>query len=276
MARDEHKLSYLSGNIDSVKMVEGDWWPQEESSSSPNSQVYIVMEDREAQQMNLKPGDQLSFSAAGQSVDGILTGIYSQKGMQTRFWFEAILSDGALDPLINRYVGTIYMRDDEAIKAQQALAKLAPNIISVRTANIVDSARELLGKASSGLAVIALISLITSLLVLASVMAAGRRQQIYDASVLHALGTRISVIKGAIRREYSLLALITALFAMCLGTAIALLLLEFRLKLESTDLVWLGLLTAIGASSLVFVIGAKYLFRHLKVSPSILLRDNEA
>jgi putative ABC transport system permease protein len=279
MVRDEHKLSYLSGNIDSVKMVEGDWWPLEKSQSSQTdikTQVYIVMEDREARQMNLKPGDQLRFSAAGQNIDGILTGIYSQKGIQTRFWFEAILSDGALDPLINSYVGTAYMSDDDALKAQQALARLAPNIISVRTANIVDSARELLGKASSGLAVIASISLITSLLVLASVMAAGRRQQIYDASVLHSLGTRMSVIKGAIRREYALLALITALFAMGLGTAIALLLLEYRLKLESSDLIWLGLVTSMTASTLVFSIGAKYLFSHLKVSPSILLRDNEA
>ncbi|MFT6907349.1 MAG: putative ABC transport system permease protein [Oleiphilaceae bacterium] len=291
MVRDEHKLSYLSGNIDSVKMVEGDWWPLEESQAEANSskdsqlearqpkekdQVYIAMEDREARQMNLKPGDQLRFSAAGQNIDGILTGIYSQKGIQTRFWFEAILSDGALDPLINSYVGTAYMSDDDALKAQQALARLAPNIISVRTANIVDSARELLAKASSGLAVIASISLITSLLVLASVMAAGRRQQIYDASILHSLGTRMSVIKGAIRQEYSLLAVITALFAMALGTTIALLLLEYRLKLESSDLIWLGLVTAITASTLVFSIGAKYLFSHLKVSPSILLRDNEA
>ena len=232
------------------------------------------MEDREARQMNLKPGDTLRFSGAGQYVDGILTGIYSQKGMQTRFWFEAILSEGALDPLINRYVGTVFMNDEEALEAQKAIAKLAPNIISVRTENIVDSAKELLGKASSGLALIAVISLITSLLVLASVMAAGRRQQIYDATVLHSLGTRISIIKGAIRREYALLAIITALFATGLGSLIALLLLEFRLKLESTDLVWLGLITAIGASSLVFAIGANYLFRHLKISPSILLRDN--
>ena len=275
MARDEHKLSYRSGNIDSVKMVEGSWWPQSVEATSSSDQVYIVMEDREANQMNLKPGDILRFSAAGQEVEGILSGIYSQKGLQTRFWFEAIMSDGALDSFINRYVGTAYMSDEDALNAQQALSKIAPNVISVRTANIVDSARELLAKASSGLAVIASISLLTSLLVLASVMAAGRRQQIYDASVLYALGTRTSIIKAAIRREYSILALITALFAMCLGTTIALLLLEFRLKLESTDLVWLGLVTAICASSLIFAIGASYLFRHLKVSPSILLRDNE-
>ncbi len=275
MARDEHKLSYLSGNIDGVKMVEGDWWPSQDSETALNEQVYIVMENREAHQMNLKPGDKLQFSAAGQNIEGILTGIYSQKGLQTRFWFEAIFSNGALDPLINRYVGAVYMSNAQALEAQKILARTAPNIISVLTKNIVDSARSLLTKASSGLVVIASLSLITSLLVLASVMAAGRRQQIYDATVMHSLGARVSVIKSAIRREYSLLALITALFATGLGTAIALLLLEFRLKLESSDLIWLGLATATAASSLVFAIGANYLFRHLKISPAILLRDNE-
>ena len=276
MARDEHKLSYLSGNIDSVKMVEGNLWPKEDSERKKDDQVYIIMEDREASQMKLKPGDRLQFSGVGQHIDGILSGIFSQKGLQTRFWFEAIFSDGALDKLINRYVGTVYMDDDEALNAQQVLAKKSPNIITVRTKNIVDSAQELLAKASSGLAVVASISLFTSLLVLASVMAAGRRQQIYDASVLHAMGTRISVIKAAIRREYTLLALITSVFSMGLGSAIALLLLEYRLKLESTDLIWLGFGTAVAASALVFTIGASYVFRYLKVSPSILLRDNEA
>lgn len=275
MARDEHKLSYLSGNIDNVKLVQGDWWPNTDASNEAST-AYFIMEDREAEQMKLKPGDQVRFTGAGEVIDATLSGIYSQKGLQTRFWFEAIFSDGALDALINRYVGTVYMDEDEALKAQQALVKQAPNIISVRTSNIVDSATELLTKASTGLAVIAAISLFTSLLVLASVMSAGRRQQIYDASVLHAIGTRMSVIMSAIRQEYSLLASITSVFAMLLGSTIALFLLEFRLKLESTDLIWLGFITAVAASSLVFALGAHYLFRHLSVNPAILLRDNES
>jgi putative ABC transport system permease protein len=58
----------------------------------------------------------------------------------------------------------------------------------VRTATLLATARELLGRAVLGLAVVAGVSLIASLLVLVSVMAAGRTRQIRDAIVLHALG----------------------------------------------------------------------------------------
>ena len=143
----------------------------------------------------------------------------------------------------------------------------------MRTASLLRVARQILGKAGAGLAVVSAVSLLASLLVLISVMAAGRSRQVYDATVLHTLGVRLASIRRSLQLEYLLLALVASLFAVALGSAIALPLLQFRLKLPSADLVWLGAVVAVGVSALALGLGATYLLRRLRVRPALLLRD---
>ncbi|NNE62821.1 MAG: ABC transporter permease, partial [Gammaproteobacteria bacterium] len=207
------------------------------------------------------------------SLDAEVAAIYSQKGIQTRFWFEGILSAGALDNYIHRNVGAVYIGEADAITTQNRIAEIAPNAITVRTARLLQTARQILGKAGAGLIVVASVSLLASLLVLISVMAAGRSRQIYDATVLHSLGVRMAVIRRSLRLEYLLLALIASLFAVLLGSAIALPLLQLRLKLPSADLVWMGVVVAVSVSCLALGFGAAYLLRRLRLRPAILLRS---
>ena len=269
-AQERYKLTYLANNIDDVTIVDGAWW------SGPVSGLpKLAVEDREAKKLGLRVGDVVTFALQGSRFDVEVAAIYSQKGIQTRFWFEGILSDGSLDTFINRHVGAVYIDDAQAIPAQNHIAKIAPGVITVRTASLLRVARQILGKASAGLAVVASVSLLASLLVLISVMAAGRSRQIYEASILHSLGVRLVSIKRSVQLEYLLLALVASVFAVLLGSAIALPLLQLRLKLPSTDLVWLGAMVAIGVSSLALGLGADYLLRRLRVKPAVLLRSPE-
>lgn len=268
VSRDEYKLSYSANNIDNVTLVDGTWWGDNISGIAK-----MAMEDREADQLGLIVGDIVTFAIAGRNLQAEVAAIYSQKGVQTKFWFEGILSDGTLDTFINRYVGAAYMDDTEAIAAQGRVAQVAPNVISVRTASLLASAREILGQATAGLAVVAGVSLAASLLVLISVMAAGRTRQIYDATVLHSLGTRLAVIKSSLHVEYLLLAFTTSLFSVMVGSIIALPLLNLRLKLPSEDLIWLGIITAMSVSGISLSLGAKYMLRRLQLKPAILLRS---
>lgn len=268
-ARDEHKLTYRANNIDDVTLTRGDWWTDKDNSDVAK----VAMEDREADQLGLRVGDRLSFTIADGELDAELAGVYRQKGMQTRFWFEAIFSDGALDPFIYRYVGAAYMPDHAALEAQKGIADIAPNVITVRTEAILETARELLGRAVAGLAVIAAVSLGVSLLVLTGVMATSRARQVYDATILHALGARLRAISHSLRLEYMLLALITSLFAIVMGSAIAVPLLAWRLKLPVEAPLFLGVLVAVSVSGLCLYLGARYLLRRLRLNPAILLRS---
>ena len=267
-ARDEHKLSYRLDNFDNVVVDRGAWWP--EGYRGP---PLVAMEDREADQLGLQVGDRLRFDILGQAVDAELVAIYSQRRFQARFWLEAIFSDGVLEPFITRYVGAAYLDPGEAVAAQNRIAAVAPSVVTVRTEGILAEARALLGRASAGLAVIAGVCLAASLLVLASVVATSRARQVYDASVLHTLGARLSLIRQSLRLEYALLALLTSLFAIVLGSALASALLEYRLQLQVPNIWWLGALTAVGVSVASLGFGARYLLRQLRLAPALLLRS---
>lgn len=265
-ARDEHKLTYRAGNIDGVTMIRGTWWPEE------SDRTWVVMEDREADQIGLSVGDVLTFDIGGRTLEAELAGIFRQKGIQTRFWFEAIFSDGALDPYITRYVGASYMRPEAAIAAQHEIAQVAPNVVSVRTATIIATAKELLGQAVAGLVVVSGIAFCVSLLVLTGVMASHRSRQLYYSTILHAIGARLSVIRRSLSMEYVLLAAVTSVFALILGILIALPLLHVQLRLPLSFPLWPAIVAAFGVSSICLYAGARYLMHRLKLQPATLLR----
>jgi putative ABC transport system permease protein len=267
-ARDEHKLSNREGNFDDVVIDRGAWWPENHTG-----EALVAMEDREADQLGLKVGDVLRFEILGTPVEAKLSAIYSQRRMQSRLWLEAIFSDGVLDPFITRHVGAAYLPAGETLAAQDRLAAVAPNIATVRTESLLRETRALMGRASSGLAVVALVCLAASLLVLGSVVAASRSRQVYDATVMHAMGARHSLLRQVLLWEYALLALVTASFAIVAGSALATGLLRWRLDMDPLGLYWSGALTAALVSVVSLGLGARYLLRQMQLNPALLLRS---
>jgi len=267
-ARDEQKFSSRAGNIDDVVLAEGSWWP-----ANYTGPPLVAMEDREAGQIGLRVGDRLQFDILGTPVDAQLVAIYSQRRLQARLWLEAIFSDGVLDPFITRHVGAAYLAPDEALQAQDRLAAAAPNIVSVRTETLLRETRTLMARASGGLALVAMVCLAASLLVLAGVVAASRTRQVYEATVMHALGARPSVLRQVLLWEYALLTLVTAAFAILSGSVLATGLLLWRLELDLAGLYWTGALTAFGVSTASLGLGARYLLGQMRLEPALLLRS---
>jgi putative ABC transport system permease protein len=177
-----------------------------------------------------------------------------------------------LDPFITRHVGAAYLSPEDAIVVQDRLAAAAPNVVSVRTEALLETSRSLMARASGGLAVIAMSCLLASLLVLASVAAASRARQVYEASVMHALGARMASLRRVQRWEHGLLAVATAAFAIAVGSGLAVALLRLRLDLEADGLYWTGVATALGVNLASLGIGAQILLAQMRVAPASLLR----
>ena len=183
------------------------------------------------------------------------------------------MQNGALDALIGRYVGVVYQSDPAAKASQQWLARNIPNVITLRTADWLETAGDLLGKATAGLAAVALVSLTASLLVLSSVVSVSRRRQLYEANLLHILGARHPAIRSAMLLETGLLTCVATLFATALGALIALPLAATLLKLPAGDLWWLGALIAAAVSALALLGGLLPTLRALKLNQAMLLRE---
>jgi putative ABC transport system permease protein len=266
-ARDEHKLTHRLDNIDRVAVKRGRWWPKDYDGPP-----LVAMEDWESDQIGLKVGDRLRFNILGQPVEAKLAAIYGQRRIETRFWFEGIFSNGVLDPFVTRYVGTAYLDPKEAIDTETRIARAMPNVVTVRTERILREARAMLGRAAAGLAVVTGVSLLASLLVLICVVAASRARQVYEATVLHTLGARVAAIRSSLAIEYALVALLVSAFAIALGTATAVALLEYRLRIEAGEIWWIGVVVAVSISAASLGLGAGHLLRRLRLVPAVLLR----
>ncbi|MFK7859411.1 MAG: ABC transporter permease [Granulosicoccus sp.] len=266
-ANDEHKLSYRLRNIDNTTVDRGQWWP--DNYTGP---PLVAMEDREADQLGLQVGDVLEFTILGEPVIATLSAIYSQARFETSFWLEAVFTDNILEPFITRYIGSVMLDPGADIAAQSALGASFPNVVTVRTAKILESSRAILSSAGLAMMLIAAVSLSASVLVMASVVAVNRQRQVYEASIMHAMGTRMSVVMKSVVFEYLLLAIVLSVFAMVIGGALAQALLTYWLKLDSAGSAWAGAVVATGASTFCLFAGALWLVSTLKVSPAILLR----
>jgi len=132
----------------------------------------------------------------------------------------------------------------------------------------------LLNKAAAGLAAVAGVSLMASLLVLSSVVSVSRRRQLYEANLLHCLGARHQAIRLSMLLETGLLTLLATVFATALGMLIALPVADLALKLPAGDLWWLGALVAGGVSALALLGGLLPTLRAMRLDPAVLLRDS--
>ena len=266
-AREEHKLSTRAGNVDDVIVDRGAWWPEGHAGAP-----MVAMEDREADQRGLRVGDLLRFEIMGTPVEARLAAIYGQRRVQARLWLEAIFSDGVLDPFITRHVGAAWMAPGADLQAQQRVAAAVPSIVSMRTEAVLRETRALMGRASGALVLVAGVCLAASLLVLASVVAASRARHVYEATVMHALGARLSSLRRALLWEYLLLALVTGGFAMLAGSALATGLLRWRLDIDPQGVYWTGAITAAFVSATSLGLGARHLMAQMRLNPAGLLR----
>ena len=282
-ANDEHKLSYRTERIDNIRASSGELWQLDY-----HGPALVAMEDREAGQIGAKVGDTLTFSILGKTLEAELVAIYAQGNFETRFWFEALFSPGVLDNFITRYVGIAFQdntapdtkpTNDSAgipldIAAANAISIEFPAVVTVRTSRGLAAAKRILNAAAMAVSLVALTSLLASLLVLASVVAANRQRQLQEAAILHAIGSRHRSLMQALGIEYLLLGAVVAVFASIvggvLGTLVAALWLELPVGMAT---LLSGAAVAVGIAGLCLTAGAIWVARSLSVSPATLLRE---
>ena len=271
-ANDEHKLSRRVPGIDATTVDRGSWWPDDYTGPP-----LVAMEDREADQLGLAVGDALRFSIQGENLDVSLAAIYEQATLETRFWFEAVFSPGVIDPFVTRHVGSAWLKEaaqsDADIITMNAIGAAFPGVVTIRTTRALDAARSVLKSAGLAVALVAAVSLVASVLVMSSVVAVNRRRQVHEASVLHAIGTRMRTVLHAELYQYALMGIVVSLFATLIGGLIGHAVLQYWIELPSVGVRSVAPLVAFSACALCLVGAALWLVRTLKATPADLLRE---
>jgi len=191
----------------------GQWWP-ENYDGPPQVSISKQMADS----MDIAIDDTITVNILSRNFTLPVSSIRSFNWESFGINYVMMLDPKTLKSAPFTYVATAKALAGDEREIYRELSQKFPGISVIRMAEILDNAVALLGKLSASIDVMAAITIISGIAVLAGAIAAGHKTRIYDAAVLKVVGaTRYDILKAYII-EFILLGLLTGAIAMILGS----------------------------------------------------------
>jgi putative ABC transport system permease protein len=262
----EANLTWLNELPPSNSLVEGEWWIN-------GDEVAEVSIDREiAESMNLKIGDELTFSAGGK-IFRVSVASFREIEWQSfspNFFF--ILSPAAGRELPNSYITSIKLEDSQNF--MNNFTNRFPTITSVDLEAIIEQGKSSLASASLAVQYIFFLTFIAGILALVASIYSNRDQRTKEAAIMHAIGASRALIFKSAASEFLILGLLSATTAIIFSIALSsVIFIQFLDLIYSPNLLILGLSYLFGVS-FIFIAGVISIRKSIYASPMITLRDS--
>ena len=250
----------------SNSLVEGEWWTN-------GNEVAEVSIDREiAESMNLKIGDELTFSAGGKTFSVTVSSFreIEWQSFSPNFFF--ILSPAAGRELPNSYITSIKLENSE--KFMNNFTNRFPTITSVNLEAIIEQGKSSLARASLAVQYIFFLTFIAGILALIASVYSNRDQRTKETAIMHAIGASRALIFKSAASEFLILGLLSATTAIIFSIALSsVIFIQFLDLIYSPNLLILGLSYLFGIG-FIFIAGVISIRKSIYASPMITLRDS--
>ena len=250
----------------SNSLVEGEWWTN-------GNEVAEVSIDREiAESMNLKIGDELTFSAGGKTFSVTVSSFreIEWQSFSPNFFF--ILSPAAGRELPNSYITSIKLENSQ--KFMNNFTNRFPTITSVNLEAIIEQGKSSLASASLAVQYIFLLTFIAGILALIASVYSNRDQRTKETAIMHAIGASRALIFKSAASEFLILGLLSATTAIIFSIALSsVIFFQFLDLIYSPNLLILGLSYLFGIG-FIFIAGVISIRKSIYASPMITLRDS--
>lgn len=268
--RREYRVTYRDHLTESETIVDGEWIPEADGFDSvvPISLAQQIVDD-----LQISVGDSLSFNVQGVPVQTVLASVREVDFQRPEPNFFVLFPKGILESAPQFFATTVNTANNsQTIDIQRAVVSEHPNISVVDISIALRSIQEFLDKISMAIQFMALFSIITGFIVLASSIAISRKQRTRESVLLRTLGadkTQISFIQTT---EYALLGLLASLAGLILALGASWALAYFYFDLAFTpDMLTLSVITLLVILSSIIIgwTGSRHIFKH---SPLEILR----
>ena len=262
----EANLTWRNQLPPSNSLVEGEWWID-------GDEVAEVSIDREiAESMNLKIGDELTFSAGGKTFSVTVSSFreIEWQSFSPNFFF--ILSPAAGRELPNSYITSIKLENSQSF--MNNFTNRFPTITSVNLEAIIEQGKSSLASASLAVQYIFFLTFIAGILALIASVYSNRDQRTKETAIMHAIGASRALIFKSAASEFLILGLLSATTAIIFSIALSsVIFIQFLDLIYSPNLSILGLSYFIGIS-FIFIAGVLSIRKSIYASPMITLRDS--
>lgn len=213
-------LSYADDVPHGSKVVAGTWW-----EPGYDGDPLVSFEADLADKLGLKLGDTVTVNVLGRNVTARISNLREVKWESLAINFVMLFSPNTLKGAPHNQLATIALPHGTPLATEarmaRALGQAYPSITAIRVKDVLATFNSVFAKVMTAVRVAGSVTLLAGALVLAGALATAQRRRILEAVILKTLGATRRRILVSHFLEYALLASITALFAVALGTVSA-------------------------------------------------------
>jgi len=267
--RGDRALTWQASAPEGAKITRGKWWPADYSGPP----LMSITEDL-ARDYNLAVGDSLTLNILGREITAQIANARKVDWQSFRINFVFIMSPGLLDGAPHSWLATTRSPDEKtARQIEEKITAEFNNISAVSVSEAVQTVEKVLNLLGTAIQMTAIVTLLSGLAVLAGSVANSEAQRFADSMILKILGARRIDIIIAWILEYSLLAVLTGMVAMVIGTATSYALIHFFIGADFTFNLPLIALTAFSGAAFTICLGLAGAMRTLGSKPAPFLRE---
>ena len=248
----EYRSTYRDSLTDSETLLKGKWI----GKAPDNGPVPVSAAKEIADDLNLELGDHITFDVQGVPVQTYVASIRKVDFQRVQPNFFMLFPTGVLEAAPQIYV-TVTRTPTEKTSAnlQQAVVQKYPNISAIDVSRILQTINQFVDKISYAIQFMALFSILTGLIVLASSVATSRFQRLKESVLLRTIGASKKQIIQILAVEYLFLGVLSALTGLILSVGATWLLGYFYFDITFTPNLWVILIGTLVVTALTILIG---------------------
>jgi putative ABC transport system permease protein len=213
-------LTYAETVPEGSRVVAGQWWPRDH-----DGEPLVSFEIDLARHLGLSVGDTITINVLGRNVTARIANLREVNWETLAINFVMVFSPNTLRAAPHNLLATVTMAKDASLEAEarvaRAISAALPSATAIRVKDAINAFHAVLHKVMTAVRVAGSVTLAAGALVLAGALATAQRRRVKQAVILKALGaTRWRILTSHLA-EYVILATITGLFAVLLGTLAA-------------------------------------------------------
>ena len=213
-------LSYSEGVPDGSKVTKGAWWP-----ANYEGEPLVSFEAELAKRLKLDVGDSVTINVLGRNVSARIASLREVKWESLAINFVMVFSPNTLKAAPHNLLATITLPDPVELATEAALSRAVardqPGVTMIRVKDALEAFQTVFNRVMSAVRVAGSITLLAGALVLAGALATAQRRRIKLAVILKTLGATRWQVLSSHGIEYAILATVTAVLSIVLGSVVA-------------------------------------------------------
>ena len=268
LIRGDRVIAYATEKPEEAELVEGAWW-----AADYDGPPLVSFAEEEAREYGLAVGDRITINVLGREVDAEIANLRRVDWSQMTMDFVMIFSPNPLRNAPHSFMLTVQIAPQDEASLLRMVLGAFPAVTVIRVKDVITRIGGLMQQLVLAIRVLALVTFLAGLFVLAGALASAHRARLYDAVVSKLVGGTRRQLMGVHVLEYGLLGMCAMVLAAGVGIALSWGLSAWVLQLdwEFFALPLWGAVLLIGGGSLL--LGSLGAARALGARPARMLRQ---